>query len=164
MWLRRAVTGTVCLALGGCALPECGGGAPAAPKKIALRFYWATTDEKEGYRALQDEGGRPLRVAPDPFLTEDDIRTASTWRGSQRTMVLLELKGLAAARLDEASREHLGDRLAIVLDDRLVMSPVVRTPIAGGKVYLDGGFSPRQADDLAARLNARHATTQESRP
>lgn len=158
---RLAVMGS--LVLSGCVLAE-RGGAPTPPKKISLRFCWATADEKAGYQAAKDEAGQLLHVAAEPFLTEADIEAASAWHGAQRTMILLEFSPLAKVRLTEASATHVGDRLAVFVDDRLVMSPVVRRPITAGKVYLNGGFSTAQTDDIVRRLSAVRATTQASNP
>jgi preprotein translocase subunit SecD len=138
--------------------------ATARPKKIALQFCWSTSEEKEGYRAGQDEVGRPLYIAPEPFLATDDILTATVWRGSQRTMILLEFLPLAALTLERESAAHVGERLAVFVDERLVMSPVVRAPLQGGKVYLEGGFTPEQAEGIVRRLAARQATSQEANP
>lgn len=137
--------------LGGCAGLE-RNAAPAPPKKISVRFCWASAEEREGYRPTRDESGQPLHVEPEPFLTEADVLTASAWHSSQRHMVLVELDRLAAARLEAASATRLGDRLAVYIDDRLTMSPVVYRPLAGGKVYLDGGFSRGQVEDIVRRL------------
>jgi preprotein translocase subunit SecD len=145
----------------GCALPDRGG--PSSPlKKVALRFCWATGEAKEAYEAKKDEAGQPLYVASEPVLTEADLRSASVWRGTRRTMILLEFQPFAAARLEQLSAQHRGDRLAVFVDDRLVMSPVVRKPLAGGKVYLDGSLTPAQAEELVARLNAAPAQSQGS--
>jgi preprotein translocase subunit SecD len=163
MAVQRTIAVIGALVLGGCVVAE-RGGAPTPPKKISLRFCWATADEKEGYQTVKDEGGQPLHVAAESFLTEADIEAASAWHGAQRTMILLEFKPLAKLRLAEASATHVGDRLAVFVDDRLVMSPVVRRPITAGKVYLNGGFSTAQSDDIVRRLSAVRATTQASNP
>jgi preprotein translocase subunit SecD len=147
------------LLVGGCVLAQ-PGGAPPSDGKIKLRFCWATADEREGYVAAKDEAGQPLRVLPEPVVTEADVESASLWRGPARNMVLLKLTPLAAAQLEAASTEHIGDRLAIYIDERLILSPIIRKPLAGGKVYLNGEFSAQEADRIVARLNGPHATTQ----
>ncbi len=149
------------LVMGGCALAERGGG-PSTDNKISLRFCWATVDEREGYEAAQDEAGQALRVLPEPVVTEADVESATLWRNPLRNMVLVKLTPLAAAQLEAASAEHIGDRLAIYIDERLVLSPIVRKPLAGGKVYINGGFSAKEAERIIARLNGPRATTQES--
>ena len=79
-------------------------------------------------------------------------------------MILVEFLPLAALHLERGSAARVGQRLAVFIDDRLVMSPLVRTPIRGGKVYLDGAFTPAQAEEVVHRLTARRATSQESTP
>ncbi len=149
------------LVVGGCVLVQ-PGGAPSPDNKIKLRFCWATVDEREGYEPAKDEAGQPLHVLPEPVITETDVETASVWRNPMRNMVLIKLTALAAAQLEAASTEHIGDRLAIYIDERLVLSPIVRKPLTGGKVYLNGGFSAKEAESIVARLSSPRPTTQES--
>jgi preprotein translocase subunit SecD len=146
--------------LGGCVVAP-PGDAPSSDRKITLRFCWATVDEREGYEAAKDEAGQPLRVLAEPVVTAADVESASLWRNPTRSMVLVKLTPMAAAELEAASTMHLGDRLAVYIDERLVMSPIVRKPLAGGKIYLNGGFTASEAERIVARLNAPCPTTQE---
>ena len=148
--------------LGGCMLAQPGGGSAPDSKKISLRFCWATVDEREGYVAARDEAGQQLRVLPEPVVTEAGVESASVWRNPARNMVLVKLTPRAAAELEAASAEHIGDRLAIYIDERLVLSPIVRKPLGGGKMYINGGFSGSEAESIVARLNTPRPTTQES--
>jgi preprotein translocase subunit SecD len=150
-----------CLIVGGCVLAQ-PGGAPPPNTNIRLRLCWATVDGRAGYEAAKDEAGQPLRVLPEPVVTEADVESATLWRNPLRNMVLVKLTPLAAARLEAASAAHIGDRVAIYIDERLVMSPILREPLAGGKMYLNGGFSAKEAESIVARLNSPHPTTQES--
>jgi preprotein translocase subunit SecD len=57
-------------------------------------------------------------------------------------------------RFAELTRQNIGKRLAILIDGRLYMAPVVQTEISGGKAQISGSFSNQEARDLAAKLNA----------
>jgi preprotein translocase subunit SecD len=153
------------LTLGGCALfqPSQPGANSAPPKRVTLRFFLAESDPQEGYRQMTDEQGQPLFVAPKVLLTERDVRKAAVYHGPQRRLIRLEFEPLAAARLEQATADHIGGRLAVFVDDKLVMSPMLRAPLAEGKVLLDGGFSPARAEEIAQSLN-RPRTMTESNP
>ena len=53
----------------------------------------------------------------------------------------------------EVSTQYLNKKLAVMMNGRLYCAPVVRSPITGGKLQIDGSFTDQEAKDLAARLN-----------
>ncbi len=101
----------------------------------------------------RDEAGQPLCVASEPFLTEQDIRGAHVLKGRGRHIVVLEFNGYGADRLDRATSDHVGQRLAVYVDDQLLMSPVIRAPMPRGQVALAGDFTPARAAQIVASLN-----------
>jgi len=126
---------------------------PAKVEPVAIRFHLGTTTEREGYRKASDEQGRPLYIAGDPVLTERDIVSATALHSDRRSLVLLVFAPAASNDLRRLTGDHLGGRLAIFVDDDLVMSPLLRAPIAGGKVVLDAGFSRERANQIARAIS-----------
>jgi preprotein translocase subunit SecD len=55
-------------------------------------------------------------------------------------------------RFAEVTAQHIGKRLAIVADGRLVCAPVVRDTISQGKLLINGDFSEEQARHIAEGL------------
>ncbi len=51
------------------------------------------------------------------------------------------------------TKAHVGEKLAIFLDGRLISDPVIREPILGGTATISGGFTAPEARDLAQNLN-----------
>ena len=125
----------------------------AVEPRTTLRFHLASTVPEEGDQQIRDEFGQPLYIAPRPVLTEKDIGSASALHSQRRSMVLLTLKTMPAARLRRLTSDHLGWRLAIFVDDELVTSPPIKAPIADGKAYLDGDFSRARASEIARGLD-----------
>ncbi len=156
--IGACLTACAAVLLPGCAL--LGRLFPPAPPDapVEVRFHLALASPAEGFTAAADEAGRPLYVAAEPFLTEADIALASVYRSSHRNLLLLELLPGSEITLESFTAEHVGHRLAIYLDGRLVMSPVIRGPLRQGKVYLDGDFGAAEAARLADRLNARRSS------
>ena len=130
----------------------------AAPQPTRVRFYLARSAEHEGYRAAKDESGQPLYVAPEPFLTEQDISQASVFASRERTLIELEFRGLAAARLEQVTRANIGSRLAVFINDQLILSPWVQAPTASRKLLLDGGFSRARAEEIVRGLGGVPST------
>ena len=52
------------------------------------------------------------------------------------------------------TRANVGHRFAIVLDNKVIEAPVIRTPITGGEGQITGNFDVQKASDLALLLRA----------
>jgi preprotein translocase subunit SecD len=59
-----------------------------------------------------------------------------------------------ARRFGETTRENVGKRFAIVLDNKVISAPVIREPILGGQGIITGSFTVQSANDLALLLRA----------
>jgi SecD/SecF fusion protein len=53
----------------------------------------------------------------------------------------------------EITRQHIGDRLAIVVDGQVREAPVIRSEISEGVAEISGVFSENEAKALAAKIN-----------
>ncbi len=92
-------------------------------------------------RALID-GERLVNAQPtfDPQSGEPVVSIRFDTRGAQ-----------AFARI---TRENVGLRFAIVLDDLIITAPVIREAIPSGNAQISGRFTPETANDLAILLRA----------
>jgi preprotein translocase subunit SecD len=59
-----------------------------------------------------------------------------------------------AVDLESASGDNVGRRLAIILDDKVVMAPSLNERIGGGRAVISGNFDLTTARDLAIVLRA----------
>lgn len=50
--------------------------------------------------------------------------------------------------------QHVGQRLAILIDDEVVLAPTINVPIIDGRAVIEGGFSLDEAQQLRIQLNA----------
>ncbi len=114
----------------------------------------------EGYQLLQY--GEPDRNAPPEFIlvrrdaviTGKDLKTArgsSDENGAPAVSFYLSADG--ADIFSEATSDHIGDRLAIVLDDRVYSAPVIRSQISTDG-QISGSFTQQDAEDLALLLRS----------
>ena len=75
-----------------------------------------------------------------------------------RPVVSFRLDTVGAKRFADASRRHVGRRIAIVLDGKIVTAPVINSPILSGSGIIEGGgttgFTVEEARDLALVLRA----------
>jgi SecD/SecF fusion protein len=64
------------------------------------------------------------------------------------------LDSVGARQFAQTSTKHVGEPFAIVLDDKVISTPVIREPIIGGHGQISGGFTSEAANDLAVLLRA----------
>jgi SecD/SecF fusion protein len=93
-------------------------------------------------RAVAMEGRHvsDARMAFDPTTAEPKVTFA--------------LDNEGARIFGDMTRANVGRRLAVVLDDKVITAPVIRTAITGGSGEISGGFTSSEAADLAVMLRA----------
>jgi SecD/SecF fusion protein len=69
-------------------------------------------------------------------------------------VVNFKLDNEGARRFGDMTKHKIGRALAIVLDDRVVTAPVIRSAIQGGSGEISGSFTSASANDLALLLRA----------
>jgi preprotein translocase subunit SecD len=69
-------------------------------------------------------------------------------------VVSFRFDSIGARKFGNVTREHVGELLAIVLDDKVISSPRIREPILGGNGIISGSFTVDAANELAVLLRA----------
>jgi preprotein translocase subunit SecD len=69
-------------------------------------------------------------------------------------VVSLSLKRTGARTFSRVTGANIQKRLAIVLDDKIYMAPVIRSKIPNGRAVIEGTASVEEANDLAIVLRA----------
>ena len=59
-----------------------------------------------------------------------------------------------ARKFGDITASNVGKPFAIVLDNKIITAPVIRSPILGGSGIISGGFTAESANDLALLLRA----------
>ena len=78
------------------------------------------------------------------------IKSAMVVRGNLgEPQINFTLDAKGAERFAEITREHVHERLAIILDKELYSAPVIQTPIETGSGQITGQFDNREAFELA---------------
>ena len=92
----------------------------------------------------------------EPFMTGEDLENAIAARDPQfnQSQVQFELTRTGGRRFSQFTGQHIGDFLAIVLDDEVMSAPVIRDRIGNrGQIEL-AGAPLEEARDLALVLRA----------
>jgi preprotein translocase subunit SecD len=118
------------------------------PRGSAVLWGVPEAEEQAGFRSL-------WFVDADAMMTGEHLTTAqATTDQFNRPIVTFELTRRAGRRFEKATGDHIGDQMAIVLDDRVYTAPVIRGSISNrGQIEL-GQSTMEDASDLALVLRS----------
>ncbi len=105
--------------------------------------------------ASSPESPGPVYVRPERYVSEADVRSASVERAKNGCQVGIRLTASGTRKLAELTRDHVGERIAVMLDGKVVMSPTIRSEIIDGLVALTGHFSDSRCEEIARGLSAQ---------
>ena len=71
-----------------------------------------------------------------------------------RMIVHMDFNRQGATAFERITGEHVRERLAIILDNRVYSAPVIKDRISGGAAIIEGTFTAEEAHDLALVLRA----------
>jgi hypothetical protein len=96
-----------------------------------------------------------IYVHPEAVVGNEDV--VQTWivdDGSPRFAVGVQLQPAAGARMRQATADHIGRPVAILIDGTVVMAPTVRSPM-GDSAVISGQFTREEANRIAQGLDHR---------
>ena len=103
------------------------------------------------------EAGRPPEVIKKQVLVSGGDLTDAQPGFDQRSgepIVSFKFNTSGSRKFSQATLENVGQRFAIVLDNKVISAPVIREPITGGSGQISGSFTVQSANDLAILLRA----------
>ncbi len=103
-----------------------------------------------------EETGEIVNVSKRIILSGENLVDAQPRMDNQnnQTIVSFSLDRVGAKRFGKATTSGVGQRLAIVLDNKIISAPRVREPILGGSGQITGDFTFQTATDLALLLRS----------
>lgn len=111
-----------------------------------------------GYELMYEERegvSYPLLVKRRAELTGGALKSANPTVGQYGEPIIsfnLDSKGGKIFAL--VTEQNVNRRLAIVLDNEVLMAPVIKTAITGGSGIIEGNFTQAEAQDISNVLNA----------
>jgi len=111
-----------------------------------------------GVRFLEGDGedGSKYPVQNKVELSGDLLVDAHTTYDSQsgEPVVAFRFNNAGARKFGEITAANVGKPFAIVLDNKVITAPVIRSPIIGGSGIISGNFTTESANDLSLLLRA----------
>src|SRR5271163_2052623 len=105
---------------------------------------------------LSEVNGQKIVIKKQVLVSGGDLSDAQTGF-DQRTsepVVSFKFNTAGARKFAQATTENVGQRFAIVLDNKVISAPVIREPIIGGQGQISGSFTVQSANDLSILLRA----------
>ncbi|MDW8105600.1 MAG: protein translocase subunit SecD [Armatimonadota bacterium] len=106
---------------------------------------------------LQDQKRRAEEMGEqNPVVTGAELKPVCklVYDPVGRPQVAFEFNAEGARRFGDFTRKHVGEILAIVLDNRIISAPRINEPILGGQGVIEGNFTATEAAELALLLNS----------
>jgi protein-export membrane protein SecD len=102
------------------------------------------------------EGGPPLVLWEEAEVTGDMVEAASASLNDDGAgfQINFRFDSRGARRFAEYTRDHVGERFAIVLDGEIISAPVIQTPIPGGSGRITGRFTSEEATRIATLIRS----------
>lgn len=128
-----------------------------------LTFHLVTTTDSDRATILvpaapteQRPDGTLYRLERQQLLEGGHLKDARLGfdPDTREPLVTFRLNSEGSARFADVTRAHIGRAFAVVLDGEVITAPVIRSPITGGSGQISGGFSTREATELALLLRA----------
>ncbi len=128
-------------------------------KTANLTFQFVTNNQAETFgteKLTYEDGVQEAIVSKRIIISGDNLVDAKPTMNNQtnETVVSFTLDRVGAKKFGKATSEGVGKSLAIVLDGKIISSPVVREPIIGGSGQISGDFTFQSATDLALLLRS----------
>ncbi len=102
----------------------------------------------------EDEGGGQVVVRKRVEVSGENLVNAQPTYQQNQPVVSFTFDNVGARKFGNVTKDHVGELLAIVLDDKVISSPRINEPILGGSGVISGSFTTESANELAILLRA----------
>ena len=98
----------------------------------------------------------PLVVQKRVMVSGDRLTHAAPQLDQQKGswVVTFRFDSVGSREFGNVTKENVGRRFAVVLDNKVITAPVIEGPILGGSGQIEGNFTPASAQNLSVLLNA----------
>ncbi len=120
------------------------------PYKVEVAFYFAENEPRDDFRAAKIvETGETIYLHPEPFLTNSDISAASVIDSDDGSPAVgIKFAQRSVEKVREGTTVHKGGRLAILIDNAVIMAPVIENPLEENAM-ITGSFDRPEAERIA---------------
>jgi len=121
--------------------------------KEATNAWRSKKEFTMGTKILDSEYG-PVAVKSKTELTGDMLETAHATVQNNTPGVSIRFSNVGSKLFGTLTKNNTHKQLAIILDNKVLSSPVINEPILTGNSFISGHFTIKTANDLALLLRA----------
>ena len=105
-------------------------------------------------RLVKGAEGESYVIYRKPVVGGENLVDANVSYQDGMPVVSFKFDSLGAKKFGEATKNNIGERLAIVLDNEVISAPTIQSAIMGGSGVITGNFTAKSANDLALLLRS----------
>ena len=105
-------------------------------------------------RVMSGSEGEQYVVIKRPVVDGASLSDARVSFENGQPVVSFRFDTAGGRKFAEVTSNHVGERLAIVLDNEVISAPNINGPITGGSGIITGNFTTKSANDLALLMRS----------
>ncbi len=105
-------------------------------------------------RVMSGSEGEQYVVIKRPVVDGASLSDARVSFENGQPVVSFRFDTVGGRKFAEVTSNHVGERLAIVLDNEVISAPNINGPITGGSGIITGNFTTKSANDLALLMRS----------
>ncbi len=105
-------------------------------------------------RLIQGSEGETYVISRKAVVGGENLVDAQASFQEGQPVVSFRFNSLGGKKFGEATKNNIGEKLAIVLDNEVISAPVIQSAIMGGNGIISGNFTLESANDLALLLRS----------
>lgn len=105
---------------------------------------------QEGSTERKEEYAKYETIVTGADLVKADV----SFNNQNRPIIRFKFKSSAADKFGQFTNDHVNQYLTVVLDGKVLTSPVINSPIWGGEGIIEGRFTLEEANRIVTQLNA----------
>jgi preprotein translocase subunit SecD len=124
--------------------------------KHTFELRLASHEKVEGWEMVPGPGPEknPLWISPEVALTNRDVARAYPSRTLEnKPCVGVFLTEEGAMKFARLTKSHVHELLAIMIDGRVTMAPIINSEIIGGQAIIQGNFTEEETESIAKELS-----------
>ena len=151
---RLLILLAACGFLLGCSGPENAYKRSGTPT-IKLELRRASTEAVDGWSIMEAPGPQTLYVCLTAEISNDDLFSSGVRKEGEGFGIFLKLNADAAKRFGELTESMVGvdgiyrERLAMMVDDKIMVTPIVTAPMRDGIIPVSGPWSHKEVKHMA---------------
>ncbi len=119
----------------------------------------STADARRGKlstssRIVPGSDGGSYVISRKPVVGGENLIDAQPAFQEGEAVVSFKFDSIGGKKFGEATKNNVGERLAIVLDNEVISAPTIQGAILGGSGVITGSFTVKSANDLALLLRS----------